>query len=159
MYDIVARFAHACILVVDDSVFERRLITAALKKAGFNKIEAAIDGVEALKKTYDLRPDLVLLDLCMPNLDGFGYCEKVRGDKNLLRMPIIVQTALEDRNSRLRALSCGANDFLLKPLDMDEVALRIGLHIENYFMLHQLKALRDYLDFIPRRDQELSGRT
>lgn len=49
----------------------------------------------------------------MPNLDGFGYCEKVRADKHLLRMPIIVQTALEDRNSRLRALSCGANDFLL----------------------------------------------
>ncbi len=158
MYENVARFSHACILVVDDSVFERRLISTALKKAGFNKIEGANDGVEALKKTYELRPDLVLLDLCMPNLDGFGYCEKVRADRQLLQMPIIVQTALEDRNSRLRALSSGANDFLLKPLDMDEVSLRICVHIENYFMLHQLKALRDYLDFIPRKECDLSGR-
>jgi PleD family two-component response regulator len=141
----ILRFSHARILVVDDSVFDRRLISLALKKAGFAKIVTADDGAEAVRKTYDLRPDLVLLDLNMPNLDGFGYCEMVRNDKNLPRMPIIVQTSMNNRRSWLHAMSCGADDFLTKPLDMAELTLRICVRVENYFMLRDLGNMCDYL--------------
>ena len=140
------RFANACILVVDDVTFTRRLIAAALTKAGFHRIESAENGAEALQKTYDLCPDLVILDLNMPKLDGFGYCELVRGDKNLPRMPIIVQTGVEERKARLRALSCGADDFLTKPLDMDELSLRICVHVDRYFMLRDMKDMCSYLE-------------
>ncbi len=145
MSSCVTRFSSARILVVDDSLFDRRLILAALKKAGFTKMMAADDGADAVQKTYDFGPDLVLLDLNMPNLDGFGYCEMVRKDPALPNMPIIVQTALEDRQSRLHALSCGADDFLTKPLDMAELTLRICVHIERYFMLRDMRNMRDYL--------------
>jgi DNA-binding response OmpR family regulator len=145
MFDVLARFSHARILVVDDSVFERRLVSIALRKAGFNKIETADDGADAVQKTHEFNPDLVLLDLNMPNLDGFGYCEMVRNDITLPRMPIIVQTSAEDRQSRLRALSCGADDFLTKPIDMDELSLRIRVHIERYFMLRDMEDMCNYL--------------
>jgi DNA-binding response OmpR family regulator len=141
----VTRFSGARILVVDDSVFDRRLISTALKKAGFTTMMTADDGADAVQKTYDFRPDLVLLDLNMPNLDGFGYCEMVRKDAVLPNMPIIVQTALEDRQSRLHALSCGADDFLTKPLDMAELTLRICVHVERYFMLRDMENMCGYL--------------
>lgn len=145
MQNFMSRFSYARLLVVDDSVFDRRLITLALKKVGFDKILTADDGADAVQKTYDFRPDLVLLDLNMPHLDGFGYCEMVRSDKSLPRMPIIVQTAMKNRQSWLHALSCGADDFLTKPLDMAELALRICVHVEHYFMLRDLTELCDYM--------------
>ncbi len=145
MPDSVTKYSHARILVVDDSVFDRRLISIALKKAGFNTIIAADDGAEAIQKTYDLLPDIVLLDLSMPNLDGFGYCEMVRNDDTLPHMPIIVQTSMKNRQSWLHALSCGADDFLTKPLDMTELTLRICVHVEHYFMLRDLENMCDYL--------------
>lgn len=145
MFDTVNRFSNARILVVDDSIFDRRLITIALKKAGFNKILTADDGADAVQKTYSFCPDLVLLDLNMPNLDGFGYCEMVRNDNTLPRMPIIVQTSMKNRQSWLHALSCGADDFLIKPLDMEELSLRICVRVEHYFMLRDLENMCDYL--------------
>jgi DNA-binding response OmpR family regulator len=145
VFDLLNRFSFARILVVDDSVFDRRIISIALKKAGFKKILTADDGAEAVQKTYDFRPDLVILDLKMPNLDGFGYCEMVRNDNSLPRMPIIVQTGMKDRQSWMRALSCGADDFLTKPLDMEELTLRICVHAERYFMLRDLEDTCSYL--------------
>ena len=99
------RFAKANILVVDDSSFNTKLICSRLSAAGYCSIETAVDGVDGLKKTYKKMPDLVLLDIMMPNLDGFGYCERIRGDANAAHMPIIVQTALDDRATKIRALS------------------------------------------------------
>ena len=163
MSNFTSRFSHARILVVDDSVFDRRLILLALKKAGFNKVFTADDGAEAVQKTYDLHPDLVLLDLNMPNLDGFGYCEMVRNDKSLPKMPIIVQTSMKNRQSWLHALSCGADDFLTKPLDMAELTLRICVHAERYFMLNELQNMCEYLKMELeyaqgiRKDLEKSG--
>jgi DNA-binding response OmpR family regulator len=150
-----SRFANACILIVDDVDFTRRLIARALEKTGFRRIEVAENGAEALQKTYDLCPDLVILDLNMPKLDGFGYCELVRGDPNLPRMPIIVQTAIEERKARLHALSCGADDFLTKPLDMDELSLRICVHIERYFMLRDMSDMCAYLEMEVEQAQKL----
>ncbi len=116
-----------------------------MKKAGFTKIVTADDGADALQKTYDLLPDIVLLDLNMPNLDGFGYCEMVRNDKKLPRMPIIVQTSMNNRQAWMHALSCGADDFLTKPLDMVELTLRMSVHAERYFMLRDLENMCEYL--------------
>ncbi|MDD4616179.1 MAG: response regulator [Alphaproteobacteria bacterium] len=145
MSETTTRFPYARILVVDDSVLDRMIISTALKKAGFTNVQLADDGSMALQKTRDFRPDLVLLDLAMPKLDGFGYCGAVRQDPAFPRMPIIVQSISEDRQSRLKALACGADDFLTKPLDMAELTLRICVHVERFFMLREMLNMCTYL--------------
>ena len=146
MLALINRLSYARILVVEDNLVMQEVITSALAKAGFCKIETAIDGIEALAKTQSFEPDLVLLDLKMPNLDGFGYCERVRNDHTLLRMPIIVQTTLDDRASRLRALSCGADDFLNKPIDVEELNLRVCSHLIRYFAYKEMQDMYSYIN-------------
>jgi sigma-B regulation protein RsbU (phosphoserine phosphatase) len=160
-----ARFTEARILVVDDMKLNVKLICEFLKAAGYTNIATACDGIEALKETYRFEPDLVLLDIMMPNLDGFGYCEQIRNDTGAARMPIIMQTALDERDAKLRGLSCGADDFLPKPLDPDELILRVRIHLERYFMYQDIDQMRSYLkmeldqakDTIKRLEDEKVG--
>ena len=140
-----SRFAQARILVVDDAPFNVKLICSKLMASGYTNLEKAVDGMDAIAQTYRVNPDLVLLDIMMPNLDGFGYLDQIRSDQHAAHMPIIVQTALEDRDTKLRALSCGADDFLNKPLDLEEVAMRVYVHLERYFMLQDMANMRTYL--------------
>ncbi len=140
-----SRFAQAKILIVDDAPFNIKLIDSRLTASGYKNLHHAVDGLDALEKTIQLKPDLILLDIMMPNLDGFGCCERIRADTTIDRMPIIIQTALGDRESKLRGLSCGADDFINKPLDLDEVNLRVKIHLERYFMLQDLQQMQGYL--------------
>ena len=140
-----SRFSKANILVVDDSQFNLKLISSQLAGSGYTSVVTAVDGVDGLQKSYKQMPDLILLDIMMPNLDGFGFCEQIRSDPSAPYMPIIVQTALDDRETKLRALKCGADDFLNKPLDLEEVALRVHVHLERYFILQDLENMRMYL--------------
>jgi phosphoserine phosphatase RsbU/P len=133
------RLAQASILVVDDMALNVQLISTALSKAGFCNIYSAENGEVALEKTRILNPDLVILDLLMPKVDGFGYCTTARNDPTIPYMPIIVQTMVSDRETKLRALSCGADDFLYKPLDPAELILRACIHLERYFMLQDIQ--------------------
>lgn len=145
MLDMVSRLSDARILVVDDDVFTQHVIQSVLNKSGYKNIFLANDGVEGIAKTSELKPDLVILDIHMPKLDGFGYCEHVRNDGELMRMPIIVQTASEEREIKIRALSCGADDFVTKPIDVDELVLRACLHLERFFMLRDIQDMCSYL--------------
>lgn len=139
------RFKQARILIVDDMGLNLKLLRDTLTAAGYEQTETARDGLEALKITYRFKPDLVLLDIMMPNLDGFGYCEQIRSDPGADRMPIIVQTALGERDAKIRALTLGADDFLNKPLDPEELVLRVNVHLERYFMYQDMDQMRQYL--------------
>lgn len=114
------------IYVVDDSEANRRLLQLILTTAGFANIRLFADGVSALKAIEADRPDIILLDLHMPGLDGFGVLATltrlVAPDDFL---PILVLTASVDREARTRAVGGGATDFLSKPLDGEEVVLRV----------------------------------
>lgn len=145
MNDLPFRFAEARILVIDDSEFSRKLIFTALKKQGYARIEQACDGMEGLEKTRRFTPDMVILDLNMPRLDGFTYCERVRAEKDMARMPIIVQTAIDEHDAKLLALSCGADDFLHKPFDPEELRLRMNIHLEKHFLTQSLSAMCECL--------------
>ena len=141
-----SRFKSSKILVVDDADFNLKVICAKLNASGYTNVETAHDGYAAIEATHRMKPDLVLLDLMMPGLDGFGYMENIRADKNVVHMPIIVQTALKERETKIRALSCGADDFLNKPLDLEEVALRVYIHLERFFILQDLEVMRGQLN-------------
>lgn len=112
------------ILVVDDERYNRDLLDAMLESLGF-RAELANDGAEALAK---LGPgiDLVLLDIMMPGIDGFEVARRIRQHPQFGHIPIIMVTALESKEDRLRAVEAGANDFISKPIDRVELSVRMG---------------------------------
>ena len=112
------------ILVVDDELGGRKTLEALLKADGFNLIFAA-SGAEALDKAAEFAPDLVLLDVMMPGMDGFEVCRRLRADPFLAQVPVIMVTALDDRDSRLLGIEAGADDFVSKPLDRNELRARV----------------------------------
>ena len=105
------------ILVVDDMVENRKMLISFLSPMGYSIVEAA-DGEQALQKFEEVHPDLLLLDLNMPKLDGFEVCKRLKSNPNTKMVPIIVITGLGDEQNHLAALQTGADDFLAKPFNM-----------------------------------------
>lgn len=114
----------ATILIVDDEPGMQQVMEAILMAGGYN-IAFASNGVEALAQAQALTPDLILLDVVMPEMDGFEVCRRVRADPRLAEIPIIIVTANEDPQSRLEGLQAGADDFLNKPVDRLEMRARV----------------------------------
>ena len=112
------------ILVVDDNAANVKLLEDLLRFHGY-EVEAAFDGESALAMLRARPPDLVLLDVLMPGLDGHEVCRAVREDPALAMLPVVMVTALEDREERVRGLEAGADDFLSKPLNPPELVARV----------------------------------
>lgn len=111
------------ILVVDDLPANRELLAARLAELGYLVREAA-DGVAALREVERREPDIILLDIDMPKLDGISVCRRLKGDARHRLVPIVLVTALHDRDTRLAGLEAGADDFLTKPFDPQELLVR-----------------------------------
>ena len=112
------------ILVVDDDPELVELVSFNLKQAGY-AVGTASNGVEAIKKARTLAPDLILLDVMMPELDGFAVCEILRRDSAMAAIPIIMLTALSSELGRMAGLGSGATDFLCKPFSPRLLVARI----------------------------------
>lgn len=112
------------ILVVDDDAELVELVSFNLKQAGYS-IGTASNGVEAIKKARTLDPDLIVLDVMMPELDGFAVCEILRRDKTTASIPIMMLTALSSELGRMAGLGSGASDFLTKPFSPRLLIVRI----------------------------------
>lgn len=112
------------ICVVDDEPRGRQLLQDLLRPDGYT-IVTAVDGQDALTVAILEEPDLILLDVMMPKIDGFEVCRRLRTHETLRHVPIIILTALEDRRSRLRGLEVGADDFISKPIDAVELRTRV----------------------------------
>lgn len=112
------------ILVVDDEPHIRQILKFTLEKADYQVFTAA-DGIEALEKMNETKPNLVLLDVMMPRMDGFEVCRKMREDFVLGQIPVIILTAKGDLDEKVRGLEGGANDYLVKPYSNDELLLRV----------------------------------
>jgi two-component system alkaline phosphatase synthesis response regulator PhoP len=112
------------ILVVDDDADILELLGFTLKKAGY-AIGTAVDGVEALKKVCTLLPDLILLDVMMPELDGLAVCEVLRRDPATSSIPILILTAASGQLSRLAGLHAGATEYMTKPFSPKELVAKI----------------------------------
>jgi phosphoserine phosphatase RsbU/P len=134
------------ILVVDDTEFNRTLITAMLRQAGFLRIQHAVDGIDALKKIGDELPDLVILDIVMPGLDGFEVCRHLRADPRFSDLPVLVQTALSNTEDRNKAFQLGTTDLITKPIDRNELLARVRIHLENRVLIQDLQLYRARLE-------------
>lgn len=112
------------ILIVDDDADGQQLLERLLARLNCN-LAFASSGLEALEKASELVPDLILLDVMMPGMNGFQVCERLRADPVLADVPIVMLTALDDRESRLKGIGAGADDFLSKPFDSAELKTRV----------------------------------
>jgi signal transduction histidine kinase len=112
------------VLIVDDDPTARETLVAILEGEGY-ELQQAKDGIQALRILKQIQPDLILLDVMMPAMDGFAVCRNIRATPQLAEVPIILLTALDDRDSLLRGLESGADDFLSKPPDRRELIARV----------------------------------
>ncbi|MCB0135948.1 MAG: response regulator [Caldilineaceae bacterium] len=112
------------ILIVDDAPAGRETMEALLFSPAYD-LHFASSGAQALEMAAGIRPDLILLDVMMPGMDGFEVCRRLRADPELAHIPIILVTALDDRASRLQGIDSGADDFVSKPFDSAELRARV----------------------------------
>ncbi len=125
------------ILVVDDEERNLRLMEAMLIPLGY-EVVLARDGIEALDKVRKIPPDVILLDIMMPKMDGFEVVRQLKEDDATKIIPIVMVTALEEVEDRVKALQAGADDFLSKPVDETELEARVG-------SLVKVKAYNDHM--------------
>ena len=126
--------SDAKILIVDDLLLLRELIKNYLAKEGFKNLYTAENGVEALEMIQKIHPDLLILDILMPEMNGFEVCRKIRSDPHFGGMPILVQTGVEESEERLEVFKVGATDLVLKPINGSELVARVRVHLQNVYM-------------------------
>jgi PleD family two-component response regulator len=153
---VFAQLAKMKILVIDDEPANVALLEAMLAYNGLTAVKSILDSRLAVKTIADFEPDLILLDLMMPYVDGFAVLETLRSDQSELFLPVVILTADSNDESKIRALRAGATDFLLKPFDQIEVMLRIKNLLETrrvHMLLDNQRAA--YEDAVCARTTEL----
>ena len=116
---------HQSVLIVDDEPMARTLLRLMLVRAGFHVSEAE-DGYDALEKVRKNQPDVVLLDVMMPGMDGFTVCEKLRNEAATAELPIIMLSGKAHQEAIQEGLQAGANRYLVKPTGLDELTRNIN---------------------------------
>lgn len=127
----------AKVLVVDDDDMTRSVLVRVLKIEG-HEVAAAASGTEALDMVAAAPPDLIVLDVVMPGIDGIEVCRRLKADAATEPIPVLILSGMTDRDSRLRGVSAGANDYLAKPIDREDLVLRVRNGL-------RMKALHDQL--------------
>ena len=143
---------HPKILVVDDQIANLQLMEALLLPLGY-EVVLAQNGEEALQKIKEIPPDVILLDIMMPGMDGFEVAKRLREDEETRAIPIVMVTALSEAEDRIRALEAGANDFLSKPVDKAELRATVASQVE-------IKAYHDHMkNYQKELESEVAERT
>lgn len=138
----IAASPRPVVLVVDDIEANRELLEGVLDDLGY-EVRQASDGVEALEAIEHEEPDLVLLDIDMPRLDGISVCRQLKAHPVRRLVPVVLVTAYQDRETRLRGLEAGADDFLTKPIDSAEVRIRTKVLLRDRELNKQLDAAEE----------------
>lgn len=116
------------ILIVDDNPNNIRVLFNILNEAGF-KVYVVKSGEMALEKLPFILPDMILLDIMMPGIDGFETCKRIKADARINKIPIIFLTALSDTENKVKGLQTGAVDYISKPIQVEEVLARVNIHL------------------------------
>ncbi len=136
--------AQGRILIVEDDVNLRTILRMQLEKAGY-EVRAAENGEEALRMVAEEIPDLVLLDVMMPGMNGYEVCHVLKSDIATANLPVIMLTARSEQEDRIRGLSGGANDYLTKPYEVEELLVRV----RNILQWSQLQRAANPLTGLP----------
>jgi signal transduction histidine kinase len=153
------------VLIVDDDSYVCATMEALLKNEG-HKLIFATDGMEGQNKAREERPDVILLDVMMPELDGYEVCRRLKADPVTAPIPVLLVTALTERKERLKGIEAGANDYLTKPIDAQDLRLRVRNAIytrklydqlqQSFEQLKDLEHLRDNLTHMIVHDMRSS---
>ena len=135
-------FDGALVLIIDDEATQRLLTRDCLEQDGF-RIEEASSGEEGLRRVRELRPDLVLLDIMMPGIDGFETCRQLRADPDIRHTPVIVVTGREDIEDVKQAFSVGATDFLTKPVIWNLLPSRVQFVLRTSRLERDLRLAKE----------------
>lgn len=127
------------LLLVDDEDNLRSMLEAALRHSGF-EVESVGDGRTALERAKASRPDLILLDVMMPDLDGFEVCRRLRSDN--VRTPVVFLTAKDATEDKVRGLTLGGDDYLVKPFSLEELVARVQAVLRRTGAAHAATVLR-----------------
>jgi adenylate cyclase len=142
------------ILVVDDEFQNRMLLRDPLEARGYEVAEAE-NGEQALQQISERSPDVVLLDVMMPKMNGFEVCRRLKKDIRTASIPVLIVTALSERKERMTGIAAGANDFLNKPIDMQDLQLRVRNAVYTRRLFDQLRIEQEkseklLLNILPR---------
>lgn len=127
------------ILIVEDNKSNQALLAGLLAQIGINKIEVAADGIEGLNKVLSFLPDLIILDITMPRMDGYEVLQRLKSVDITRDIPVLIQTASDTREARDRTFKSGASDFITKPINPLEFFARVRVHLENRKLVQDLK--------------------
>ncbi|MBN1318618.1 MAG: response regulator [Anaerolineales bacterium] len=144
------------ILVVDDDKIIVEILKQSLTLAGYH-VDSASDGEEGLELARRIKPDLILLDVMMPRLDGYSVCSSLKQDSNTQFIPVVILTALSDRDNKFRALEAGADEFIRKPPDRQELLIRIKSLLKTKRLYDQLQSSYRDLRVLQRTKHDLTS--
>lgn len=138
---------HDNILIVDDNPNNLRVLDGILQEHGY-VVRPALSGEIALRAIAAVRPDLILLDVRMPGIDGYETCRRIKQQENLRKVPVIFISALNETDDKLNAFQVGAVDFITKPFQAHEVLVRVQTQLE---LVHARRALVEHLAHSEKR--------
>jgi response regulator RpfG family c-di-GMP phosphodiesterase len=140
------------ILVVDDEPINIKVITAALKSE--YDVFSSVSGYDAISKLKEYMPDLILLDVMMPDLNGFDVCRIIKADASFAEIPVVFLTALDSTDGETQGLELGGIDYLTKPVNMPLLKLRVHNHIE---LKRRSDIVREQRDLLAHQKEELEA--
>ncbi|MGD1809511.1 hybrid sensor histidine kinase/response regulator [Dapis sp. BLCC M126] len=129
---------NSTILIVDDNPINMKLAVSVLESYNFN-ILVSLNGENCLKQARENSPDIILLDVLMPGIDGFETCKRLKADPETRDIPVIFMTALSDTEDKITGFELGAVDYVTKPIKIDEVLARVKVHIQLRKLTKKLK--------------------
>src|SRR6185369_5151214 len=137
--DSVIDHSQYSVVIVDDTPENIRLLAQLLSEQGYH-VRSAPNGERALATVRKERPDLILLDILMPGIDGYEVCRQLKADDRLKHIPVIFISALNEAFDKVRAFSVGGVDYVTKPFQVEEVLARVQTHLSVERMRQQLEA-------------------
>ncbi|CAN2039523.1 two-component system, NtrC family, sensor kinase [Candidatus Magnetomoraceae bacterium gMMP-15] len=143
--NILSDFRKDTVLVVDDNPINLEIIVNCLEESGF-KASIASNGETALKRAEHLHPDIILLDIMMPGIDGFETCRRLKANEITRDIPVIFMTALIETENKVKGFAIGAVDYITKPMQQEEVLARINTHLNIQKLQLQLQEKNEQLE-------------
>lgn len=150
---MVAKRGYSLLVIDDSNTLRKQIIDILSKEMLFSNYYEASDGLKGFKELLDKKPDFVIVDLVMPEYDGFTFLKMKNSREELNNIPVIVLTAIQDMNAKIQGLEKGANDYIVKPFNPEELLARVKVHLNIKILQDELKQKNELLHKLSITDE------